>query len=392
MHRYHNNERQITLVLSTILSFRLMGLFMLFPVLSPYAKNLPGSTPLLLGIAIGIYGLTQTILQIPFGYYSDHYGRKLVITIGLIIFAIGSAISATTDSIDGLIIGRGLQGAGAIGSSLIALLMDLIKEKNRTKAMAVTGIVIGMSFSVSMVLGPLLNRWVQVSGIFAVTVGFALLGILLLHLFVPTPSHLRLPINIPLSKQFHQLITNTKLFSLYLSIFLLHFILTANFVVIPLFLQNVLKITGHAEWVFYIIIFVSAILLTIPVLMAERKFHSSIIFIFSLVLLLFSQINLFLFHQDELLMIINLVVFFVGFNFLEAHLPGLISKSAPAQNKGAALGIYSSCQFLGIFIGGLGGGWIYGHWGPFSIFLVCAVTTGIWLLMITKVWKFQTTA
>ncbi len=389
MHRYHNNERQITLVLSTILSFRLMGLFMLFPVLSPYAKNLPGSTPLLLGIAIGIYGLTQTLLQIPFGYWSDHYGRKKIITIGLIIFAIGSAVAATTDSIIGLIIGRALQGAGAIGSTLIALLTDLIREQNRTKAMAIAGIVIGASFSISMILGPLLNSWVQVSGIFATTVIFALLGIFLLHFFVPTPARLRLPINVPVSKQFRQLISDSKLFSLYLSIFLLHFVLTSNFVVIPLFLQKVLNISHHAEWLFYTVIFSIAILLTIPLLIAERKTHSIFIFMLAIALLLCAEVSIFLFHQDERILILSLIIFFAGFNFLEAHLPSLISKFAPAHNKGAALGIYSSCQFLGIFIGGIGGGWFYGKIGPFSIFLFCAIITCVWLLIITRIWGFH---
>lgn len=391
MHRHHNNERQITLILSTILSFRLMGLFMLFPVLSPYAKALPGSTPLLLGIAIGIYGLTQTLLQIPFGYCSDHYGRKQIITVGLIIFAIGSAIAATTDSILGLIIGRALQGAGAIGSSLIALLTDLIREQNRTKAMAVTGMVIGASFSISMILGPLLNSWFQVQGIFIATVFLALLGILLLHLFVPSPARLRLPLDIPIRKQLHQLITNSKLFSLYLSIFLLHVILTSNFVVIPLFLQSVINLHHHPEWMFYAVVFLVAILLTIPLLIAERKFHSSSIFIFSIALLILAESILFLFHQDEVFLVISLIVFFVGFNFLEAYLPSLISKFAPIHNKGAALGIYSSCQFLGIFIGGVSGGWVYGHVGAFSIFLICAIIAFVWLLIITNIWKFKHT-
>lgn len=266
-------ERRSVLVLSTIMALRMLGLFMVLPLFALYASHLPGATPILIGCSMGIYGLTQAILQIPFGALSDHVGRKKIITSGLVIFIIGSIIAALSHSIWGLILGRALQGAGAVGSTIIALIADLTRENQRTKAMAISGMTIGMSFSVAMLLGPVFSTWIQINGIFWLAAIFSFIAIILLFAFIPEPPKPSWHVESePNMHQLFSLLKHPELMRLNMGIFLLHAIFTASFVVIPIALQTLANLHGNQQWYLYLPVLLLAFFLTIPcILYAEKK-------------------------------------------------------------------------------------------------------------------------
>ena len=368
--------------IAAIFSFRMLGLFMLIPVFSIYATNLTGSTPALVGIALGSYGLSQGLLQIPFGMLSDRFGRKPIITLGLLLFAAGSLLGAYTDSIYGMILARTLQGTGAIGSVLIALLADLTNDKDRTKAMAVIGVTIGLSFSLSMIISPILTHRFGLSGIFYLTALLAGLGLLLLHIAIPTPKkepfHASRVVN---PSQFKEVLHNRHLQRLDIGIFCQHLILTSTFFAVPIILQQhitqgVLLQPSH----FYLPLMIGAFLAMVPlIILAERKKHIKAVFVTSVALTGLSQIILAMTYNGWLSLCGLMFVYFVAFNVLEATLPSLVSKQAPAIAKGTAMGIYSSSQFLGIFAGGAISGIIYQFAGPEGIFIVNAGIALAWL-------------
>lgn len=380
-------EKRSAFTLAFIMCLRMLGLFMVLPLFSPYAQQLKGATPLLVGFAIGIYGLTQAIFQIPFGAGSDHLGRKKIITFGLSIFILGSIIAANSTTIWGMIIGRALQGTGAIGSTIIALAADLTRNNQRTKAMAIIGITIGMSFSLAMLAGPILNVWFQVNGIFWLAAGFGILAILILHTLVPNPISTTWHAEVePELHSFFQVLRDRPLRRLNISIFLLHTIFTASFVIIPISLQKLAGLSGQQQWMFYLPILLLAFAATIPCIsLAEKYQRVGSFFLAAVIMLGSAELLLWIFANNLLISAFGLLLFFCGFSILEAFLPSLVSKTAPPSRKGTALGIYSSAQFLGIFVGGLLGGWLYGAFGLTQVYLCCVLLTICWVAIAFKI-------
>jgi MFS family permease len=378
----NSQEQRATFGLATIFAFRMLGLFMILPVFSLYAHQLKGSTPELIGIAIGIYGLTQALLQIPFGTLSDYWGRKPMILIGLLLFGLGSLIAALSHTIWGVILGRALQGTGAIGSTIIAFVADLTHEENRTKAMGLIGLIIGLSFSLAMILGPVFNSWINVSGIFWLSGLLACLGIVILYLIVPNSTHPRFHTdNETKLDQILNSIKNKQLLLLNLGIFFQHAILTAIFIVIPITLTHAFHIPSSKQWLVYLPTLFFSLFITIPlIIIAEKKRLIKPIFSITVGVIAFTQFNLAFFHHSLFELALNLLLFFSAFNFLEASLPSLVSKLAPISSRGTAMGIYSSSQFLGIFFGGVVGGWLYGQFHISGLFIGCGIIALCWLL------------
>ena len=360
---------------------------MLIPVFTVYAIHLDSATPTLIGVALGSYGLSQGLLQIPFGMLSDRFGRKPILTIGLILFAMGSLLGALTHSIYGMIIARILQGMGAIGSVLIALLADLTPDALRTKAMAVIGMTIGMSFSLAMVMSPAIAHHYGLSGIFYFTVMLALLGLGLLHLVIPTPAKEPFHLDSEASpKLFKPVMKNMQLQRLNAGIFFQHVILTSTFYAIPLLLQQQLK-QGNlvTPWHFYLpLMFFSFVVMVPFIILAEKKQLMKPIFLGSVAVSSLAQGLLALNDHAWINICISMFIYFVAFNVLEASLPSLISKQAGPESKGTAMGIYSSSQFLGIFVGGALAGVIY-QWGNSqSVFAFNAIMGIVWFLIALK--------
>ena len=365
--------RQTVFPIATIFSFRLLGLFMLIPVFTLHTAELQNATPLLIGVALGSYGLSQGLLQIPFGLLSDRFGRKPLITLGLILFAIGSLMGAFAHTINMMIAARILQGAGAIGSVLIALLADLTPDDQRTKAMAVVGITIGISFSLAMIISPILAEHTGLSGIFYLTTALALVAIGLLHLVIPTPKadpfHQQRESN---PKPFKQALKNPQLQRLNAGIFFQHLLLTSTFYVLPLLLKQQIQQGNLSEpWHFYLPLMLFAFIIMMPIItFGERKQRMKSVFILAVTLTTLSQILLLFFNQYWTATCAAMLLYFIAFNVLEATLPSLVSRQATLRNKGAAMGIYSSSQFLGIFAGGALAGLLFQYAGNTGIFLI----------------------
>lgn len=367
--------------IAAIFACRMLGLFLLIPIFTLYAPTLKGSTPALIGLALGAYGLSQGILQIPFGMLSDRYGRKPIIMAGLILFAIGSALGALTDSMLGMILARILQGMGAIGSVLMALLADLTPESKRTPAMAVIGGSIGLSFNLALVISPPLALYGGLSGIFIVTLGLACLGLLLLKTVIPTPQKNTPHTSVSQKKRLSHVLSNPALRRFNLGIFCQHAILTATFFILPLKLKA--AIDTHALstlWHFYLPTLVIAFLAAIPlILLAERRGKSRLVFSIAVGLTGLSQVILTDTTLSWPFFCAIMFVYFLAFNALEAMLPSLVSKQTSSDYKGTAMGVYSSCQFLGIFVGGSLSGLLYQHYESTGIFMMNAVIALLWL-------------
>ena len=376
-------ERTAVVFLAAIIAFRMLGLFMLLPVFSLYANQIPFATPTLIGVALGVYGLLQACFQIPFGMISDRIGRKPVITTGLILLGVGSVLAALSHSIYGIIAGRALQGTGAIGSTILAMITDLTRDEERSKAMALVGIVIGFSFAVAFVIGPAINACFHLEGIFWATVIFAALGIILLHTMVPTPPQTLLHPEVESEpKCFKKVICSRALLRLDFGIFSLHCILTAMFVSIPIVLNQVISLTKHEQLSLYVIILLLTFIIAMPIIiLSEKKRQLKLAFISAIALLIVCQFLLIAFHRSVIEIGITLFLFFTAFTLLEATLPSLISKITPIRQKGTALGIYSSAQFFGIFLGGSVGGWILGHFQWIGVFIFCAIIALLWLVL-----------
>ena len=379
-------EKRSALILALIMCLRMMGLFMVLPLFSLFAHTLNGATPLLVGLAMGIYGLTQAIFQIPFGAWSDHWGRKKVITLGLVIFILGSILCAEATSIWGVILGRALQGTGAVGSTIIALMADLTRENQRSKAMAIIGMSIGLSFSLAMLAGPMLNPWLHIHGIFWLAAGMSAIGILLLHTSVPNPTDTHWHADTePEQHAFWAVFTMPQLANLNISIFMLHAVFTASFVIIPISLQNLAGLPGNVQWHLYLPTLLLAFFLSIPcIVAAEKKHRLKQFFLGAVLTLAVAEMVLRLFAHQLWLSALGILLFFTAFSILEAFLPSLVSRAAPPARKGTALGIYSCTQFLGIFVGGAGGGWLYGKFGLIDVYLFCAALTILWLAIAFK--------
>ena len=375
-------EFRAAVSLAGVFSVRLLGLFMIYPVFAAYAGTLTGATPYLVGEALGIYGLSQGLLQIPFGLISDRIGRKPMIVAGLVLFAIGSAVAAMSTSIGGVIVGRVLQGAGAVGSVILALVADLTREEHRTKAMAMVGITIGASFMLALVAGPIAASFIGVSGIFWLMAVLALLGIAITEFVVPSPRAVRVHRDAEtVPGLVGSVLRNTELLRLNLGVFCLHAMLTAGFLVVPGLLHETLGLTSHDQWVVYLPVLVVSLFVTVPaIIVAEKYRRMKGVFVASVAALLLSQLMLHFGGAATAWLIAALVVFFSAFNVMEATLPSLITKVAPPDAKGTAAGLYSSGQFIGIFAGGVIGGWAHQHWGVAGVFSVTAALALLWLL------------
>ena len=373
-------ERRSAVGLAAIFAMRMLGLFMILPVFALYAHDLAGATPLLVGLAIGAYGLTQAIFQIPFGLASDRIGRKPVIYAGLVIFAMGSVVAATADSISGVIIGRALQGSGAIAAATIALAADLTRESVRTRAMAAIGISVALSFAAALVVGPLLGDAIGVGGIFWLTAGLALLGMLVLAIIVPTPDRSRVHRDAePVLSQMGAVLRNGTLLRLDAGIFLLHLSMVSLFVVLPLSLAEA-GLAPAAHWKLYLPVVLLAIVLMVPfILLAERGKHVKAVLIGAALSLTAAMLGLVEVEHSIWALGALLVVMFTVFNLLEAVLPSLVSKAARAGDKGTATGVFSSSQFIGAFLGGLLGGYAHESFGPDAVYLLGAAAALIWL-------------
>ncbi len=374
-------ERKASFSLAGIFCLRMLGLFLILPVFALYAEQFDEVTPLLIGAAIGAYGLTQAVLQIPFGMLSDRIGRKPVIIIGLLIFAVGSVVAATADTIWGIIFGRLLQGSGAIAAAIMALAADLSREEHRTKMMATIGISIGMAFTVSLIVGPMLNSVIGVSGIFWVTALLALGGVLVVIFIVPTPQNSQFHRDTePVPAQFKSVLSNPNLLRLDFGILILHMVLTALFLSFPLALRDQgLAVADH--WHVYLPVMTLAMAAMFPfIIIAEKQRKMKQVFLGAISILALSLFGLYFGSDSFYGLIAGLFFFFTAFNLLEASLPSLISKIAPAESKGTAMGVYSSSQFIGAFLGGIIGGWVHSALGLEAVFLASALGVLLWLI------------
>jgi MFS family permease len=369
------DERRTVGVVALVAMIRMFGLFALLPVLSLYAYGLDNATPLLVGLAVGGYGLTQAALQIPLGTLSDRIGRMPVIIGGLAVFAAGSILAGLSDSIHGVVAGRLLQGAGAISATLTALVTDATRDHVRTRAMAFVGIGIGSSFLIAMVMGPLLAARFGVPALFWIGAVLAVVAALLLRLLPEIPK--------PKTRVSGNIVPafRADLLRVDFYVFLLHAIMTATFVALPFLLRDRLGIPMTGHWKIYVGALVVSLVIAVPMIMADRHQGSGRLVGFAVTLIVIAQLGLAFFSVATLPVFLALVLYFAGFNFLEAGLPARLSILADEAVRGASLGVFSSAQFLGAFAGGLLGGRFHGPGRPTDVFFVCALLAAIWLAL-----------
>ncbi|MEK7796476.1 MAG: MFS transporter, partial [Pseudomonadota bacterium] len=382
--RMSPSELRTSAALAGVYGLRMLGLFLILPVFAVYAEQLPGGkSHALIGLALGTYGLTQALLQLPFGMASDHLGRKRVIYFGLALFALGSFIAAVSHDIYWVIVGRGIQGAGAVNAAVTALLADLTREEHRTKAMAMIGGSIGLTFAASLVLGPALYSLISIPGIFALTGVLALVAVAVVRYVVPDPQ----------ISSFHSdaetaparlkgVLRNPELRRLNFGIFALHVVQMAMFVVVPLALRETGGLDANHHWQVYLPVLAVSVAFMIPlILYGEKRARLKPVFIASIALMLAAQLVFVPAIGNFWGIVVALTLYFIAFNVLEASLPSLVSKIAPAGAKGTAMGVYNTSQSLGLFVGGALGGVLAHQFGPPSVFVLGSILIGLWLLL-----------
>ena len=373
-----STERRSGAALASIFALRMLGLFLILPVFSIYAKDLPGGDDVaLVGFALGAYGLTQALLQIAYGVASDRFGRKPVIVAGLLLFIVGSFVAAFANDIYGVIAGRVLQGAGAISAAVTALAADLTREQHLTKVMAMIGSSIGLVFALSMVGAPLLFALIGMEGIFALTGVLAILAIYVVLKVVPAaPAIPRRP-GWP---SFVEVLANRQLLRMNFGVFTLHLVQTAMWVLLPSMLVHTGGLAVAEHWQVYLpAVLVSFVIMVPAIIAAEKHGRMKLVFNAAIALLVVVQIGFAFFGDGVYALGFWLTLFFVAFNVLEATQPSLISRIAPAHAKGAALGVYNTTQSLGLFLGGVLGGALAKHSGAQAVWIACAVLALCWL-------------
>lgn len=394
-------EWRASLALSALYGLRMLGLFIILPVFAVYAERLPGgNNSILIGLAIGIYGLTQALLQIPFGWASDRFGRKPVLYFGLVLFAVGSFVAASATDIYLIILGRTIQGAGAISAVVIALTADLTRDSQRSKAMAIIGSTIGIAFAVSLIAGPPLNEAIGVSGIFIMTGVLAIAAMGVVRGLVPdlatvaagaggasataASSGRPAPVRGQFFTDLGQVFSDRELNRLNFGVLVLHALLTALFLVVPVALRDA-GLPMAAHWHVYWPAMLASFAVLVPVIgFAERRRQVKATFLAAIVVTL-GSVGGFALTLDSVTGIgIALAAFFIGFNVLEALLPSLVSRLAPPRLRGTAIGVYSSIQFLGIFLGGAVGGVLAHNFGLAAVLCFGAILTGVWLAIAVR--------
>ena len=376
----NSGERRAVAGLAAVASVRMLGLFMLLPVLALYSDSLVGATPLLVGVSVGAYGITQAMLQIPFGVASDRFGRRPVLLLGLGVFAVGGAIAALGDHIGWVIAGRIVQGAGAVSAVLNALLADLTRESVRTRAQAVFGASIGLSFMVSLMVGPALAARLGVDGLFVLTSVLAALAFAGVA-FLSPPQHAGIAAVPRSSVAWTDVLQDRTLHGLYFGIFALHLIIAAAFVALPFVLRDQLGLEPERHGLVYLLTVAVSVLSTVALIRGvERSARPRWIVALAVTCLLLAQPLFALTGTLFWTVAVGLVLLFTGINFLEARLPAEVTLVAGADRRGAALGVYATCQFLGIFVGGACGGALLGRGSPSAVFVFVGAVAALWLV------------
>lgn len=377
-------ELRASLSLASIYGLRMLGMFLILPIFSIYAESLPdGNNHLLIGLALGAYGLTQAIFQLPFGMASDRFGRKRVIYAGLLLFVIGSLIAAFAPNLVWVAIGRAVQGAGAVSAAVTALVADLTREEHRTKAMAMIGGTIGITFALSLILGPVLNQWIGVDGIFMLTAILAALAIPVVKYVVPQPalSHFHSDAQASRSK-LKEVLANSQLLRLNYGIFALHAAQMAMFVVVPLAIRETSDLNEHQHWLIYLPVLLISFILMIPaIIYAEKRAKLKLVFSLAILVMLAAQLLFAGLVHYFWGIVVSLTAYFIAFNVLEASLPSIITKMAPAAAKGTAVGVYNTTQSFGVFVGGTLGGYLSHYYGFAAVFIFCSILMAVWALL-----------
>lgn len=375
-------ELRSALTLACVVSLRLFGLFLIMPVFSLYAQRMPDATPWLIGMALGVYGLGQILLQIPLGMLSDRIGRKPAISLGLLVFAIGGVVAACSHTLTGIVLGRALQGMGAVAGAGSALLTDLTRDENRSKVMGILGVSIGLSFLLALILGPPLEAATGLSGLFGCTSVLALASLVLLWLIVPTPTLTRAPAAAGPS-EILRMLSDSRMLALNGSVFFLHAVLTAAFVGLPLLLADQLQLPVSSHWKLYLPVMLFAALVMGACMRRAQDIGQALRLVrLCIIAIALALLGLAFAGSRLMTPAICMAVFFSAFNLLEAILPGLVSRLAPGTMRGAAMGAYSTSQFMGAFVGGALGGLILGDGGFEAIFMAAAALCLLWIPLI----------
>ncbi len=377
------SERKSVASLAAVLALRLIGLFMILPVLALHANDFRGSTPILIGIALGIYGLTQALLQVPFGAASDRWGRKPMLALGLVIFAIGSIVAAESTTIYGVIAGRALQGSGAIAAVVLAFVGDLTRESQRTKAMAIIGVSIGTAFTLALILGPSLNYVAGLRGLFWLAALMAIVGLFLVWKAVPPSTVLsKHGSSGYLFANLKTALADRKLFRLYSGTLAIHAAMTSLFLAFPIELVEVTGLARTSTWKVYAPVFILSFIMMVPLIrIGSKNDRSRPVMLCAALLLVIALAGLMAGSESRsfLLLVGSLWLFFVGFNTLEAIFPSTTVSAADSSMRGMVMGVFNTCTFTGAFVGGVIGGFAYDGFGATGVFLAAGIVILLWI-------------